>query len=185
MTARKRQSGFTVVELAVTVGVSLVLFAFVTQAIRGLMQLSSESLVAGRLEEAAGHVTTSMASELRWADPTTLLITAQNGSSRIDCQLAEGYDGTQTIWSTPVTFRYEPSPVDTNENGVLDEGSIVRIQDGRTRTLCRNVAQGGLAISVQSETVEVEVTVFGQGARDRPLQASARSVGHLLNKTTW
>jgi hypothetical protein len=179
------RSGFTLVDAVVTIGISVLLFGLVFQAAHGLMQLSSTSLAAGRLEEAAGRVTTAIASELRWANPDTLLITTENGSSRVDCELAEGYDGVSTVWSTPVVFRYEPSALDDNENGVLDEGAVVRIQDGQTRTLCRNVSQGGLVVASEGGTLSVRVTVFAEDRQGRDLEATTEAAAQVLNRSSW
>jgi len=185
MTAHKRQAGYTFVEMAVTLTVSLIVFALLFWSTGGLMKLSSTSLAVGGLEEAAGRVTSMVASELRWADPETLLLTAENGSSRIDCSLATGYDGIDATWTTPVTYRYEPAATDINGNGVIDEGRIVRIQDGRERTLCRNVVDGGLVFTVENETIVVQVTVFGKDSQGREYQAVARTAAHLMNRTAW
>lgn len=184
MSARTR-AGFTVIEAAVTMGVSVVLFALVFQAAQGLMQLSSTSLTAGRLEEASGRITTAVASELRWANPETLLLTEESGSTRVDCEIAEGFDGAATLWSTPVTFRYVPSPVDENENGVLDEGSIVREQDGVPRVLGRHVSQGGFAVTTDNGTLSVRVTLFAEDRQGRDLQATTEAFAQILNRSTW
>ncbi len=182
---RTRRSGLTVLELVVTVGISLVLFSLLFQAMSGLLGLSSTTLTMGRLEESAGRSTTKIASELRWADPDSLLITAESGSSRVDCRLAEGWDGAETVWSTPVSFRYVPSNQDTNENGVADEGSIVRVQDGRTRTLCSNVTEGGFVIGVENGAVTVEVTVVALDREGRALAGTSQAAAHLLNRSSW
>lgn len=184
MSARTR-AGFTVLEAAVTMGVSVVLFALVFQAAQGLMQLSSTSLTAGRLEEASGRITASIASELRWANPATLLLTVESGSTRVDCEIAEGYDGVTTLWSTPVTFRYVPSPVDENENGVLDEGTIVREQDGRQRVLGRHVSAGGLEVTALNGALQVRVTLFADDRQGRELEATTAASAQVLNRSTW
>lgn len=178
------RSGFTLAEAVVTLAVSLVLFGLLFQAAEGLIRLSSTSLTSGRLEEAAGRVTAAIASELRWANPDTLLVTSENGSSRVDCEIAEGYDGAVTIWSTPVIFRYEPSPQDDDENGVLDEGSVVRIQDGHTRTLCRHVPQGGLVVLGEGGTISVSVTAFAEDRQGRDLRATTESAAYPLNRSS-
>lgn len=179
------RGGLTVIELTISLGISVALFALVAQVIGGLSHLSSTTLSVGRAEEAASQVSEAMSSEIRWADPETLLITAENGSSRVDFRVSLGYDGSETIWSTPVVYRFEPSDRDANGNGIADEGRLVRIQDGRTRTLCRNVPVGGLSISQKNETIAVEVGVFTKDAQGRLLQRTAEAVTHLLNRTSW
>jgi Tfp pilus assembly protein PilE len=181
----RTRAGFTLIEAAVTVTVSLVLFGLVFQATQGLIQLSSTSLAAGKLEEASGRISTTIASELRWANPETLQLTVENGSTRVDCEIAEGYDGTNTLWSTTVTFHYVPSPVDENENGVLDEGSVVREQDGITRVLGRHVSQGGLSVTSEDGTLVVSVTVFAEDRQGRDLEATTTASAQVLNRSTW
>ena len=180
-----KQSGLTITELAVSLGVVGVLFGIIVQVIHGLSGMSSTSLSVGRIEEAANEVTDAIAEELRWADPGSLLITDANGSSRVELRTAQGYDGTQTVWSSPIVFRIEPMGWDANEDGVLDEGQLLRVQDGVERTLCRNVSLGGFTVAVANSTVVVGVEVFTSDKDKRVLSATAESAVHLMNRSSW
>ena len=181
ISARKRQAGFTLFEMAISLGIIITLLGILTQANRATNKLSDTTMTLGRLDEAASQATLLMATELRWAQPGTMLITPENGSDRIDFLMAEGYDGTNTLWSTPITFRIEPLAMDTNENGVADEGRLVRIQDGATRVLCRNVALGGLSLVRTNEIVDIQLTIFKLTADDEALNRTVALSATLVN----
>jgi hypothetical protein len=181
----RTRSGLSIIELTVSLGIAGVLFGMIGHVIRGLSGLSSTSLAVGRIEEAANEVTAALAAELRWADPSTLLLTIENGSSRLDFRIAEGYDGVETVWSTPIVFRLEPMGWDANEDGVLDEGQIIRVQDGVERTLCRNVPLGGFSIQFIDSSAVVTVDVFAADRDRRALEATAETVTHLMNRSVW
>lgn len=175
------RTGFSMVELVVAFAVTLVLMGGLVQANLASSKLTDASATRGRLEEAAARALSSMAGELRWAQSNTTLITADTGSSRVDFIVAQGWDGTATIWSTPVTFRYEPVAADTNENGVADEGIIVRLQDGQRRVLCRNVPLGGFTVQRVEDRLDLNVDVFGTTGAGELAQASAATSTAFVN----
>lgn len=180
MNRRDHQAGVTLVETAVV----LVLGVVVTLSMLGLERTSTDltlgSIAESDLDLAANQALVRLGSELRWARSATLLITTENGSDRVDFVVSEGHDGTAAVWSAPIIVRYEPSTSDANGNGVADEGRLVRIASGVERTLCRNVAQGGFALTRNDDMLQLALTVFAR-AGGRLVQRVVRHSETLVN----
>ena len=177
-----RKAGFTLLELVMATSITLVLMGMLMEASRTSSGLNSTTLSLGLLDEKSSHAVAQMRSELRWAQVDTMLLTVQDGSDRVDFVVAEDYDGTDTVWSTMITYVWEPLGADTNENGILDEGQLVRIQDGRRRVLCRNVSQGGLSIDLDVITLTVGLTVFGLNKEGQLLEETSSGTVALMNR---
>ena len=178
------QSGFTVLELIVSIAVTAILVGMLSQATGASKKLSSTSLNLGRAQEAASQAVLTIASDLRWAQPDTMLITQENGSDRVDFLVAEDYDGTQTVWSTPISYVYQPIAFDANGNGLPDEGRIVRLQDGNQRVVCRNVELGGLALERNEDSTTVQIAVFSMTSDKQLLKGNAKTSVTLVNGDT-
>lgn len=183
MSPTSHRAGLTLVEVAVALTLTVIVLAVLTQVVRTSQQLSSSTLTLGRLEEAAGQSVLAMASELRWARADTLLVTTEAGSDRVDFVTSAGHDGTDTVWSTTISYLYEPTTDDVDENGVADEGRLVRLQDGVRRILCRSVPSGGLSIASDGDTVELGLSVKGLARDDALLRATAETSVTLVNRS--
>jgi len=156
---RDARAGFTMIEVMIATAVTILITSFLYQILYGSQRLSSTTLSLGRVEEAGSRATLAMASEIRWADPALVLITNEAGSSRLDFRVVDDYVGGTVLWSPMITYVYEPSPVDWDGNGVLDEGTVTRTQSGDTRVICRRVRTGGLVITQDENTVSIQLTL--------------------------
>ena len=154
------RAGFTMLEVMIATSVTVMIFGFLYQVLYGSQRLSSTTLSLGRIEEAGSQAALAMTSEIRWADPTLLLITTEAGSDRLDFRVVADYVAGTVLWSPMITYRYEPSPVDWDGNGVLDEGTVTRTQNGDRRVICRRVGAGGLVIDQDENTVSIQLTLF-------------------------
>jgi len=90
-------------------------------------------------------VTERIERELRWAQASTLLVTTVNGSSCLSYRIPASIVGGVITWSSTITVEYQNSILDANDDHLVDEGSIVRIQNGKTRVLCDYVPKGGFS----------------------------------------
>jgi len=160
MNGAARQAGLSLVELMFTVVAAVALLCTTIQLGRSSRMLTSSTLARGHLVMAAEQALLRSGRDLRWAQPTTLLITTENGSDRADFVVCTAFDGDEPQWSTPITLRVEPISGDANRNGAADEGQLVRIQDGETMVLCRNVTKGGFSLKRDDFLLEAEVTLF-------------------------
>ena len=94
------------------------------------------------IEKAQGAIE-SLSAELRWAESASVIVLAENGSSRVDVQVPTDWVAGAPVWSSRIVYRVLPSSVDANDDGVLDEGRLVRDQNGDVRVLADNVPLGG------------------------------------------
>ncbi|MBK8980377.1 MAG: prepilin-type N-terminal cleavage/methylation domain-containing protein [Planctomycetes bacterium] len=176
------QSGTTFVEMLIALAVVAVLAMLLTRLEGSSIDLTSATLVAGHVDQAAKQTACELADELRWARPGTLLITAQNGSTRIDYEVARGHDGQSPIWSSTITIRYQPVAEDLNGNGLADEGCLVRTQDGRSRVLCRNVLADSFSITRTGALLDIQLTVFGRTRSGGAQETAGQSFATLINR---
>jgi type II secretory pathway pseudopilin PulG len=182
MNVRQSQAGFTLVELVICFSISLVILGMVAETGKASDQFSDTTLALGRLEEKASQTSFEMAKELRWAQPTTVLITLENDASRIDFFKADGFVAGLTTWTSAITYSYQPSPIDSNGNGIADEGILVRTQDGKERVLCRNVDAGSLAIDRAEDSIQIQLTHFQVTGDKRVLNGTIQIAASLINR---
>lgn len=182
MRVQRSKAGFTLVEMVISFSISLVILGMVVETGKASEQMSDTTLALGRLEEKASETSYRLATELRWAQPTTVLITVDNGSDRIDFIKADGFAAGLTTWTTPITYRYQPSPVDSNGNGIADEGILARIQDGKEQVLCRNVVAGSLTIVRDEDSIQIQVSHFQLTGDKRVLNGNIQIAASLINR---
>lgn len=182
MKARKGQAGFTLIEMMISFSISLLLMGIVIEASEMSNKMADTSLALGRLEEKASETSFAIASELRWSQPATILITVDNGSDRIDFVKATGFAGGLVVWTTTITYMYRPSPEDSNGNGIADEGLLVRLQDGKERVLCRNVDAGSLSIDRDGDLLQVQLSHFQLTSDKRSLNGVIQAAVSPINQ---
>jgi Tfp pilus assembly protein PilW len=174
-------AGFSMTELLLGVSVQ----AIVIGAALAIMGQSSDTYDTtsrlGLLQEQASHATEDIARELRLADGGAVLITQENGADRIDFRVPVDFVSNKVVWSTQITFKYVPSSVDVNKNGIADEGHIVRIQDGRERVLCNNVQSGGFKATLLDGTVTLQLDMVTADTPDKVYRQSVEVSASLRN----
>lgn len=152
-----RQAGATFAELMI----ALLILTGVMSSLLMVQRTTSSSLAStstsGQLQDKAMQTLEVVASELRWADMASLLITTENGSARLDLQVPAGFSGGTTVWSSTITYRIEPSPIDSDHNGSLDEGRLVRVQNGASRSLCDHVLPGGFTVTPAGSNLQLRL----------------------------
>jgi hypothetical protein len=121
----------------------------------------------------------SLKREMRWADTSTMVVTTLNGSTRLSFRTPIGYDAGAVVWSPAITYQINPSNVDSNHDGVLNEGCLVRIQSGRTTVLCNDVPLGGFVAELTGSTLQFSLRVAATGL-DRRVAASTVSAAVTL-----
>jgi hypothetical protein len=151
------RAGFSLLEVCIAFTLLVAILGMV-----GIVQMSSAGLLTttstrGLLHESAMHALEVAASELRWAESTSVIASAQNGSSRLDFRTPTGYAGGNPIWSTNITYMIVPSTIDWNSDGVLSEGRFIRIQDGRQKVLCDYVIPGGFNAVLAGQNVALQL----------------------------
>lgn len=177
-----RRAGFTTVEVMIAVTIMVIVFASVAVVQGRSLDLMASTSTSGYLEEKAGRAVDALSLELCWAESDAVLITAQNGASRIDLSTPVDYAGGVPVWSTPITYRVEPSLVDANQNDLPDDFQLVRIQDGETRVLCHYVEPAGFDLTRVDDNIQVQLRLSKAGNTSRQvLTANAQTSISLRN----
>ena len=178
---RDPRSGFTLVELMA----SLVALATVTAAIYSVYDQSTDAYVTmsrlGIIQEEGRRSLEAILDEARFADKGSLLITQENGSDRLDFRVPADEDAGEIVWSEPIILRYEPSSIDSNGNGIVDEGMIVRIQGGARRVLCHHVEQGELRMQREGDLVTIRLRLITTDHHRAVVGAAVESSVRLRN----
>jgi hypothetical protein len=176
-----RQAGMSALELVITAAI----FATVMGGIVGVLRTaSSDSMqqgARGSLDEKAWQVTERIERELRWAQASTLLVTTVNGSSCLSYRVPASIIGGVITWSSTITVEYQNSNVDANDDRVVDEGSIVRIQNGTTRVLCDYVPKGGFSAVLTGASVAMTLTLQLTDAEKRVVRSQATDTVSVRN----
>ena len=179
---RPPETGFSIIELVI----SLSILSLATGAALSLLDQSADTYVTtslrGRIEEEGRKALSELSRVLKLADMDTLLITQQNGSDRVDLNLPAGMNGEEVTWSGPITYLVEPSTKDANLNGVIDEGMLVAIQNGRRWILCHYIPLGGLSIERTGTAVSVRLDLMiADKKTDQLLQTSVSTSVAIRN----
>ncbi|MBN2489674.1 MAG: hypothetical protein JXQ29_02350 [Planctomycetes bacterium] len=171
--ANHRARGTTVTELIVSFAILSLIFLCVFAILSSSSSLHGASSRMAVIEDQSRTALDTMAREIRLADRQSLLITTENGADRLDCRVPLRFAGGAVVWSSPITFRYEPSSFDTNRNGIVDEGRIVRLQNGARRILCQHVQPGGLGFEREQNNVAIRMRLFTAGVDRNDLLVTA------------
>jgi type II secretory pathway pseudopilin PulG len=176
-----RQAGMSALELVITAAIFASVMAGVVTVIRTATSDSTQQSARGSLDEKAWQVTERIERELRWAQASTLLITTVNGSSCLSYRVPASIVGGVITWSSTITVEYQNSNVDANDDRVVDEGSIVRIQNGKTRVLCDYVPKGGFSAVLTGASVAMTLTLQLTDAEKRVERSQATDTVSVRN----
>ncbi len=161
------RAGFTLLEIVIVFAVTLILCAAVYGlAGTGGAALSSSSIQSD-LDNSLRQGVESMISEVGQSGAGTFspaLPASLPGNSALSFQKNLGYSGGTITWGPVITYQFEYEPgetnngLDDNNNGVVDEGILVRIEGSRRRVLCKWVKEGGVqfALSGRKLTIRIE-----------------------------
>jgi hypothetical protein len=156
---KQGRAGFTVLETVITLTILCAVFASASLVESNATGLLTTSTKKDLLQEKASRALESIAAEARWAEGAGFLITSQYGSNRLDFQVATGFAGGATTWSTTITYVVQPSSIDANGDGVINEGRLVRIQNGQTHLMCDYVTAGGFTAVRTGQNVVLNVSL--------------------------
>jgi hypothetical protein len=176
--------GWTLVELLITLGILVAATGSLVEVMRSSASLTSVMTRQGDLREHSRHVVDTMVRELRWADTSTVVVTQCNGSSKIRFRTARGYSTGAVVWSPTITYEIADSNVDSNHDGHLDEGGLVRIESGRRTVLCSNVPDGGFSAVLTSDNLQIDLRLSSTDADRRAVTKTASAAVTLRNRSS-
>lgn len=186
-TPRKRQAGFTLMEVAVAVGVlgmvlgSVGMFAARSnQASKALMTRADAEARARRALERVADELVGVGQSLLFPDPTTAM-----GTATLTYQRPAGVSAAGVVqWNQPsrVELQLEPGELDDGDDddgdGLVDERRLVLVRSAGTATeqqvvLCNGLCEMGLGESANGVDDDGDGTVDEAGF-------SVRRIGDLL-----
>lgn len=166
----KRRAGTTFLEVTVT----SVLVAAGALMVYRATQATEEAMTAGVAESTlaiwAQNGLDAVSAELRQAGLST--ITGETGSS-ITFRAAKAVVMGFPVYGTPITIRFEYDPqetdngLDDDRDALVDEGRLVKVQDGETMVLCPGVQEGGFVLARTNRTVGMTLTLETIGERGK------------------
>jgi len=176
--------GWTLVELLITLGVLVAATGSLVEVMSSSASLTSVMTRQGDLREHSRHVVDTMVRELRWADTSTVVVTQCNGSSKIRFRTARGYSAGAVVWSPTITYEIADSNVDSNHDGHLDEGGLVRIEGGRRTVLSSNVPAGGFSAVLTTDNLQIDLRLSSTNVDRRAVTTTASAAVTLRNRSS-
>ncbi|HLQ38414.1 MAG TPA: hypothetical protein VK348_11470 [Planctomycetota bacterium] len=179
-TGRLAEAGFSLVEVLIGATIMIAVAAACLGAQLAATKLMNESVARSQLEETAIFGAKEVAYEARWADGAALVLSTENGSSRIDLHTPVNYVAGNPVWSTTITYHVVPSPNDANGNGIHDEGMLVRVQNGKSTVICDALVTGGFTATRTGDSLALQVRLL-KLYRGRPLTVVAATSATIRN----
>lgn len=191
-----RRSGFTLIELAVAVGVlSLAIVSAVD-----LVSTTGDTLARGasmaNLDAKANALLAKIERELVQAGRETLVPASPGGEGSLSYRQAFGYEDGIVQWGSPLRIEFRPDEVqdgvDNDADGFVDEGRIVLVRNAGTAAetevalasgICSYldgevpnglddngnglVDERGLCFQLQGESIVIRLSVEGRDSKGR------------------
>ena len=180
--ARRTEAGLTLPEVLISAVIMIGIGAACLSTQLGATSLMNETMVRSALEERAFFTVNDVAFDTRWAEGAALLLTAENGSARIDLHTPVDYDHVThaPVWSGTITWHVVPSSNDANGNGVFDEGCLVRVEGAASRVVCDDLVPGGFVATRTGDDVTLQVRLLRQHG-GRPVALTAATAVTIRN----
>lgn len=210
MRRRRRQSGFSVMEMAIAASGTVVLFGIVAIGTQRAFGTYQGTVSATEVERNANAAMDRMVSLLADAGLTTIAddLSAPTGASGFTFQVRKGYASGAITWSPATTLSWESDPndprddVDNDGDGLVDEGRVmVSDANGLQAVICNNVTEyldgetadtgdqnangledeQGLSFVLEENRLTIRLTLAKVGADGETVTRSAESVLRLLD----
>ncbi len=187
-----RRRGVTLLEVMIAMAILII----VAVAFYGVLAASTEAYATdtalASIQDQARKMVDDISEDFRLADRTTVVIGTLNGSGTLTFRKSIDYAGATPVWSpTDIVWQVDLSDVDANNNGVVDEGRIVRtgpagridtastktIEDGAPETVTKThyVKSGGLSFTANGSRVLISVTLMTVDAKGRVIETTVQT----------
>lgn len=160
-----KKQGFTLLELMIAIAVLAILGALVFMMLKSMSDSYSTGSLHGGLNSETRDLLDRIAAETADAGITTLVPAFPNGSTTLAFRRNTGYAGGAIVFGAPITyaFVYEPGElnngIDDNGDGRIDEGRLVRTENGDPVILSRDLAENGITFTQTGNTIRVILTI--------------------------
>lgn len=163
MPRRSSRSGFTLYEVAITVGLLGLVFAATGMVSRSTSDLANWTGEKSRTEARARRTLDRVVEELSMAGGGTLDPdpSAPDWTEEIRFQCVTGVAGVVPVWGTLTELLWEREPAelddgqDNDGDGLADEGRVVLVRNSGAANEQRTAVCGGVAEFAQGETAAV------------------------------
>ena len=177
----RADSGFTLVELSIGAAILVLVLLVVGGAHGAVTRLVSTTSTIGTLQQRTMVAVEKLSGELKWAEADSLLVTSEQGSSRLDFRVPVGFAGGEPLWSPVITYKVVPASGDANGNGRKDEYRLVRQESGtHDRTICNDISAGGFVATRTSNRLALTLRVERRG-EDKNYRHDATTTVTLRN----
>lgn len=191
-----RRRGFSLVELTIAVAILTIVVGMIYAIMENSASAYARDSARQTLQDNARRVLDDLSAELRDSDRDNLLIPASPNNVSVRFRKAGRYNpatgqteaflGGVALWSDFIEYRYEPSPVDVNTNGIADEGRIVRVGPDvqgvvRTSILCDYVPLSGFTLVRTGDRVAASLRLLTLDAQRRALELTVQTSIALRN----
>lgn len=189
MNARSSRSGLSLLEVTIAAAILLFLSGGLFMLLGGAARTQARTSIASDMNGRVRDVFDRLGTELADAQATSAVVEPGNPGTRVRWHRVINFDPTpgQQIVDTQITveFAYDDGEADNglddNNDGRVDEGLLVRRQDGQTLVLCRDVREGGLAITRTINSIELSLTLERLDERGHRVPMNYRTTINMRN----
>jgi type II secretory pathway pseudopilin PulG len=180
------QRGFTLIEVVVVAGCLVVMILAIGATILASQDNYAAGMTLSSLQNHAQSVMDKIAKEVRQSGPLTFFPVPSN-TDNLTFQKSVGYSGGAVQWGNAITyaFQYETGEnddgVDNNGNGLIDEGIIVRTENGQNITIARWVREGGFLFFLSGDVLTIQLTLERRNSKGRIFNATVTTSVDVKN----
>ena len=159
------EKGFTLVEVSIAV----LIFGVLAVTTIALVKTTGDSYADGSLHSYLNTQSRlfleQVSRELGSAGINTLSPAFPANSTSLTFQMASGYANGQVVYAAPITYAFQyaigevDNGIDDNRDGRIDEGQVVRTENGQSVTLSLDLAENGITFTRNSNTVSIVITL--------------------------
>lgn len=207
---RARQSGFTLIEVAMAAAVLCVALVATTDVVSTTGDALGTGLAAGRLEAQANALLDRIERQLIQAGAETLAPGVPAGESALSYRQAFDYENEQVQWGSPLRIEYRADEtedgIDNDSDRLVDEASVVFVRNpglaSEQETLWARgvrcylegefpngaddngnglIDERGLCFAVEGQALVIRLSLEGRDTKGRVIVRTATTAVRLRN----
>jgi hypothetical protein len=156
--------GFSVFEVIVVAGCLALMMLAVGAVISAGHDNYAAGMTVSSIQDSAQAVVSRIIDEVQQSGSATFF-PAPNNTDNLTFQKCAGYAGGAIQWGNAITYAFQydtgevDDGVDNNGNGLIDEGIIVRTENGQSITIAHWVREGGLLFTLNGDILTVQLAL--------------------------
>lgn len=190
---REKTRGLTLVEVLISLGVLMVIALAIYALLETGTSTYNTTTRKDSLQQNGRNALDLLAEDVRISNPDSFTCSGvsdsgkpRHGTTYLKFQKSTGFSAGVTTWGTDIEYFVESSSADSNNNGVVDEGRLVRtyINDkGKTvkAAVCDYLEPGGFTVVESGDTLTITLKLLVvDGAK--PIRSTATTTILRRNK---